>query len=324
MITKKFLLLKNNYMAFYTLQDVKDLDAVYIVHRKKVSKNKLTNLLFNIHNSGKIEKYITLPFRSVWDTLLFKKVISNFSPDYIVFTSSWYSAHLVQYFRNNIHDCKLILQFSDMVSKELGDRYDELINKIPHHFDGVLVYSQEDAIKYGFTYHSIGYSPVKKELLKSTKKYDVVFVGADKGRINKIRKAYNIFTSAGLSCFFYVILVKKEDRLDDGIIYADKVMDFEEYLSYEVSANCLFEIVQDGSSGRTYRMMESIIYNKPLITNCKEILDTPYYRSDYVQLYNDVSEINPSFVNSQHDHVNFNYKGDFSPIRDLEFIEKNW
>ena len=324
MTNNKFLLLENNYMAFHTLQDVEELETVSIFHRKKVSNNKIINLLFNIHNSGKIEKYVTLPFRSIWDNILFKNVIKDLSPDYIVFTTSWYSEHLIKYFRCNSSKSKLILQFSDMVTKELGDKYDSLIEKLPKQFDGILVYSQEDADEYGFTYHSIGYSPVKKELLQPKKQYDVVFVGADKGRINKIREAYNKFTAAGLSCFFYVILVKEEDRLDDGIIYADNVMDFDEYLSYEVCANCLFEIVQEGSSGRTYRMMESIIYNKPLITNCKEILDTQYYRPEYVQLYNDVSEIDPSFVNSQSQPVNFHYKGDFSPIRDLEFIENNW
>ena len=83
-------------MAFHTLQDVEELETVSIFHRKKVSNNKIINLLFNIHNSGKIEKYVTLPFRSIWDNILFKNVIKDLSPDYIVFTTSWYSEHLIK------------------------------------------------------------------------------------------------------------------------------------------------------------------------------------------------------------------------------------
>ncbi len=324
MTDKKYLLLENNYMAFYTTADVEDLENVVIFHSRKVSKNRLTSLLYNIHNSAKISHYIKLPFKGVWDSILFKDLLKRFTPDYIVFTSSWYSDHLTKYFRKNTPQGKLILRFSDMVVKELRRSDERAINKLKGLFDGVIAYSQEDAETFGFTYHSVGYSKLKEGLLTPKKQYDVVFVGADKGRIDKIRNAYNKFRSAGLSCYFYVILVKEEDRKDDGIIYADKVMPFCEYLSYENSAKCLFELVQEGSTGRTYRMMESIIYNKLLITNCPEIKETEYYKPEYVQLFEDVSEIDPSFVKKAPDNINYCYKGDFSPIRDLEFIEANW
>lgn len=320
----KFLLLEQNHMSFYTLQDVEVLDNVRICHFKSVSDNKLVSLLYNIHNSGKIQQFLNLPFKWVWDALLFKKMLKDFKPDYIVFSQSWYSKHLVSYFRKNCKDTKLILRFSDMVVNSLGGDNITKIEKIRNLFDGVMVYNQEDAIKFGFTYRNIGYSAIRSSLLKSCTKYDVVFIGAEKGRMDKIRQAYKIFTSAGLSCFFYVIKVKEQDRRNDGIIYADKVMPFNEYISYEVAAKCLFEIVQDGSSGRTYRMMESIIYNKLLITNCREIVDTSYYNKKYVQLYIDVSEIDPSFVKNAPLKIDFNYQGDFSPICDLEFIENKW
>lgn len=211
-----------------------------------------------------------------------------------------------------------------MVTKGLETNKQDIIERIGRRYDGVLVYSQEDAEKYGFTYHSVGYSAINEKFIKPYKSYDVVFVGAEKGRIEKIRQAYNKFKEAGLSCFFYVIMVKEEDRKNDGIIYGDKVLSFCDYLSYEIAAKCLFEIVQDGSSGRTYRMMEAIMYNKLLITNCTEITHTDYYNPEYVQLYNDVSEIDPTFVSNSSVTVDYQYKGDFSPRRVLEFIERTW
>lgn len=321
---KKHLLLEQNFMSFYMLQDIEDEKNVRIIHSKRVTNNKFINILFNIHNSRKIRKFIKLPFQCIWDYILFDKLLKNFKPDYVVFTLSWYSDHLVTYFRNKNKKSKLILRFSDMVVNSLGTKDKALIEKIRTQFDGVMVYSKEDSEEYGFTYHSMGYSAIKKNLIKPIPSYDVVFIGAEKGRIDKIRQAYNIFTDSGLSCFFYVIMVKEEDRRDDGIIYADEIMPFEDYISYESAAKCLFEIVQDGSSGRTYRMMESIIYNKLLITNCKEITDTSYYIKEYVQLFNDISDIDPSFVKNAPENINYNYSGDFSPLRDLEFIENKW
>ena len=321
---KNFLLLENNYMSFYTLQDIEGLNNVVIYHSKKVSKSKFISLLYNIHNSAKIRRYIELPFKGIWDRVLFRDILQSFVPDYIIFTTCWYSDHLINFFRNNSPNSKLILRFSDMVSRELGDLNETEIVKIKKQFDGVIAYNQEDCDNYGFTYHSVGYSRLKKECFVQTPKYDVVFIGADKGRLEHIRDAYYKFTSAGLKCFFYLIQVKKEDRRNDGIIYSDRIMPFCEYLSYELSSKCLFEIVQDGSTGRTYRMMEAIIYNKLLITNCPEIMNTDYYNIEYIQLYNKVSDIDPSFVFKNHADVNYEYKGEFSPLRYLEFITLNW
>ena len=323
MPAKKFLLLQNNYMSYYTLEDVAHLDNVVIFHHKSVSKSRILNLLYNLHNSGRIQKHLELPFKGLWDELLFGQLMERFVPDYVVFTTSWYSDHLLSFFRNKCNS-KLILRFSDMVVKSIGTEREATIEKIREQFDGVLVYSEEDAAKYGFTYHSVGYSAICPKLLKPRQSYDIVFIGAEKGRIDKIREAYNLFVSAGLSCFFYVLMVKEKDRRDDGIVYADSIMPFDEYLSYEYSAKCLFEIVQDGSSGRTYRMMESIIYNKLLITNCQEISHTRYYNRNYVHLYNNISEIDPSFVKNCPNEINYHYAGDFSPLRVLDFIENTW
>lgn len=324
MTNKNFLLLQGNVQDRYTLNDIAQWSNVIICHRKAVSDNKLLNFLFNLHYSGWINKHIELPLKHIWDSLLFDARLRKFTPDYIVFTTFWYSKHLLLYFREKCPRAKLILRFTDKVERGFPCTDNRIIEQIRSDFDGVLVYNLENASKYGFEYCSVGNSIVPAAQLRSVKKYDVVFIGAEKGRMDTIRYAYQLFRSAGLSCFFYVTMVKKEDRRKDGIIYADKAMSYLEYLSYEVAANCLFEIVQAGSSGRTFRMMEAIMYNKKLITNCPEIQKTEYYHPQFVQLYEDVSEINPHFAATGNGEVNYGYKGDFSPVHVLNFIANRW
>lgn len=307
-----------------TLDDIAQDENVVIYHKKRVSQSWFVNLLFNIHNSGKIQKYIELPLKKVWDGFLFNKLLKTYTPDYVVFTISWDSEHLLKYFRRKCCNAKIILRFTDKIANGLGDNYITKINRIRERYDGVLVYSMEDAKQFGFTYHSVGYSVVNNERLMPCKSYDVVFIGAEKGRIDKIREAYNIFKSAGLSCFFYVTMVREADRKDDGMIYADSGISFKEYLSYVYSAKCLFELVQVGSSGRTFRMMEAIMYNKLLITNCPEITETGYYNPRYVQLFKDVSEIDARFVVDSQKDVDYHYDDGFSPRNVLEFIELTW
>lgn len=321
---KRFLFLENSITSCYTLQDIADLNNVRIVQWKKVTKNWLVNLLFNIHHSGRIAKQVELPFKGIWNGFLFGKLRRQFVPDYIIFTSSWYNESLITYFRKIFKNSKLILRFSDRVSNSYGKDSYLKIQSAKQRFDGVIVYNHEDANEFDCVYHSVGYSLVREGLLKPCKQYDVVFIGAAKGRMNKIREAYCLFKEAGLRCFFYVILAPKSDIRDDGIIYADKVMPFLDYLSYEVNAKCLFEIVQEGTSGRTFRLMESIIYNKLLITNCTEIKETPYYNKEYVFLYNDVCDIDPSFVSKPRGSINYHYRNDFSPKNFMTFVENTW
>ena len=311
-------------MSYYTLHDIADAENVRIIHWKRVTQNPVINKIFNIHHSGKISRYVNLPFKSAWNHIIFGKLLRSFNPDYIIFTTSWHSESLIRYFRKYYRNSKLILRFSDKVSNSsFGENSHHKIQNAKDLYDGIVVYNHEDAQIFDCLYHSVGYSKVNLSLLKPCKKYDVVFIGAAKGRMKKIREAYLKFTKAGLSCFFYVILAPKSEIKNDGIIYANKVMPFLDYLSYEVNAKCLFEIVQTGTSGRTYRLMESIIYNKLLITNCTEIAETPYYIKEFVQLYNDVSDIDPDFVKKQKD-VDFHYSGEFSPKCFMQFVENAW
>ena len=151
---------------------------------------------------------------------------------------------------------------------------------------------------------------------------DVVFVGAAKDRLPLIRQLYHRFTNAGLKCDFYVTEVPESERLDDGIVYGDKNLTFPEYIAREVASDCLLEILQKGSTGRTYRMMEAIIYNKKLITNCPEIKDTPYYNKDYVLYFEDEGQITADCVNKDIGIVDYNYQNDFSPIKYLKFLDE--
>ena len=86
MTGKNFLLLQSNPMFLYTLDDIEGKDNVVILHKKKVSNKKWKNLVFNIHYSGRIKEYIELPFKDIWDKLLFDDLLATFKPDYIVFT----------------------------------------------------------------------------------------------------------------------------------------------------------------------------------------------------------------------------------------------
>lgn len=101
--------------------------------------------------------------------------------------------------------------------------------------------------------------------------------------------------------------------LSAGLSYA-------QVLRRELSAQCLLEIVQPGRKGLTLRPYEAVAYNRKLLTNCKSILDFPYYDPAYMQYFENVEDIDWQWVKDQ-TPVDYGYKGDFSPALLLEDIK---
>ncbi len=319
----KFLILVSDPMSKYTLSDLELNSNVNIVSKINPFKCFIINIIFKIHLSVKINNLVNLPLKSIWYHLLFNKHIVKNNPKYIIFTSPWYSSNLYKYFKKKCRDSKLLLQCKDTVKLALTNNKQVTLQKMKEMFDGIIVYNELDAIKYGFNYHPVGYSKIDEKMIPIFDRCNVCFIGTAKNRINDIKIAYRNFNKAGLKCYFYVVGAKKEDQDNDGIIYSDKNLSFTDYLGHELASDCLFELLQDGSTGRTYRLMEAIIYNKKLITNCPEVLNLKFYDKDCIQYFDSIEKIDPDFIKNDI-HVNYKYDGEFSPIHLLEEIEENW
>ena len=82
----------------------------------------------------------------------------------------------------------------------------------------------------------------------------------------------------------------------------------------------MLELNQDGAVGMTSRFLEAVMYNKKLITNSIAVKDSPFYRPQYIQVYNSITEVSPAFV-LDNQPVDFGYQNEFSPIGLLEHID---
>ena len=70
-------------------------------------------------------------------------------------------------------------------------------------------------------------------------------------------------------------------------------------------------------------MMDAIIYNKKLITNCEEIVMLPYYNENRIHFFNNINQISIDFVRD-HREIDYGYKNDFSNVTFLNFIDSLW
>lgn len=319
MSINKYIYLAADPMSIYTLADFDSNDAVLVINKLTIFKNRIANIIARLWLANWLNVIIDTPGKAVFYKCIFKPLLNNTEERYcFIITPAWFDQQLFTYIRLRFPNAYIVMRFGDKVDKKIKANSRLDLNYINHNSDLVLVYDEQDAKKYGYEYLPMGYSKIPKDKLLIKPNYDCVFIGAAKDRLKDIKYCYQELRKNGFSCFFYVTGVDIQERDEIGIVYADKPMSFIEYLSYEVSAKCLFEILQENASGRTFRMMEAIIYNKLLITNCKEILSTNYNPNN-IQLFNRVSDIDFSFI--KREITFYEYKSDFSPLNILSFVE---
>ncbi len=314
----KYYFLVSDVMSKYTLNDIKNNKNVRIINKAKLPLKRILALACKLHLSLKVNRSFDLPLKKLWYLILLNKSTER---SVFVISPSWYNKQLVSYIRKHFPNSKIVLFFHDIVAKDLKYNKQLRMTEAKSLLDNIVVYNKDDAEKYQVIYHSTGYSPLHKNELKKYPQIDVVFIGAAKNRLSDIRKAYQIFRKKQLQCYFYVMGFDEKDRIDDGINYGDKFLSYDECLALENSARCLFEIVQEGSSGRTYRLMDAVIYNKILLTNCPEILTLDYYKTGNVIYYQKVDDLEYKKIDVR-TITKYNYDGEFSNVKFIEFIEK--
>ena len=109
-------------------------------------------------------------------------------------------------------------------------------------------------------------------------KYDVVFIGADKGRINELIKIYELLHNLGISTYFHIFSDIDRHYSNEELKYIAKDhISYSQVIEIIKNAACILEITQEGQSGATIRVMESIFHKKKLISNNLHLLDMDTY-----------------------------------------------
>ncbi|MEI3222851.1 MAG: hypothetical protein V8R96_00395 [Gemmiger sp.] len=185
-------------------------------------------------------------------------------------------------------------------------------------FDAVFTFDKADANKYHIRFWQTPYSARNE---KSESKIDLYFCGVDTDRtaiINAISKIEKLDFSMDL------IQIENNNQYNDERISThtvDEIMPYEVVLKRTLEANCVLEIVRPGQVGFTLRTFEAVVYNKKLLTNNEHIKEFQFYNPSYMKVFKSVEDIDWKWV-KERNAVNYHYKGDFSPIRLIEEINR--
>ena len=282
--------------------------------------NGLLKTLKKIHCSPKLNKIIKLPFKKIWWRF---STINNVEFDddmnFLVLGDTAFGKSDISYLNNlkllyNVKIVVVILNPVSKISKELKGNIDKV--------DMIFSSDYEDALKFGYTYVPTVYSK-KNVQIKIGITSDIFFVGAVKDRYDMLIKCFEKFKYNNLKIDYYISGVDKNKQKYKDIIKYNNYLHYAEILDKVENSNCIFEILQKSQTAITYRTMEALCYNKKLVTNNQYVKKLPFYNDKYIQVFDDVSDINIDFIREKID-VNYGYNDEYSPRVLLKLIAQNY
>jgi hypothetical protein len=219
-----------------------------------------------------------------------------------------------------------IVCFTQDLIERIRDQYtDKSISPeyLKKYSDLVISYDVSDANKYGFKFHPTIYSDIHF-IENVQEKYDMFFLGRNKGRLDTLVKICEGAKRRGLKCNFILIEVPAEERVKcDGITYIEHGIPYYENLKYCSESRCIVEVLQNDAESPTFRLWESIMLNKKLVTTNVLLQKSKFFDKSYISVFSDELDFDWEFVKKELD-----FPEGRNPLRDnirpehlLEFIE---
>lgn len=163
-------------------------------------------------------------------------------------------------------------------------------------------YSQYDCKKYGMQYNSTFYFDSLLDINQNTKSIhqDVFSICKNKGRKKTLIDLKNELDIMGITSKF--IITATHPRIQR--IGYQKALPYDEVLNQVCSSKALIDYYSDSYAGLSLRVMESIFFEKKLITNNETIYDYNFYEPENIfVLENDNINDLKEFINSPYKKI---------------------
>ncbi len=205
--------------------------------------------------------------------------------------NTWYAG-----WKNELHNAEKIIIFSTQYNDVLN--YIKLVaphvrviywywnpafrsadpNSLPDKLCEKWSFDKNDCERYKMRYNTTFYfDNIKLPVNKS--EFDVVFLGADKGRRAALNSINNELSVIGIKPYFYIVDDNAGKRGYEGQFPA---VDYGRYLEMISKSAAILDYIQEGQTGLTLRPMEALFFKKKLITNDQSITQFDFYNSDNI------------------------------------------
>lgn len=290
-----------------------------VVMLDDVNMNKAIYPIFHLHFSFRLNKYINLPFKFLWNNIypLTHFEINKNEKYTIIFTDvslcNYNQAYLIKMKQ------KFKLRYILMIVNSMNRMRHAIKEEIPL-MDEIFTFDKREAIQYNYQYYPAIYSKQKiGGIEKETAPKTAFFVGVSKGRLIKLVEIYDKLTQNGIKCIFYICGVKNNEKIKRKNIIYNEWLKYNEVLNKIQQSSYIVEVMDQNNSGVTLRTLEALCYNKKLLTNNCKVSGYNFYNKKYIQIFNDIQDIKMDFFNEQ--KVDFGYKNEYSPVNFIKYLD---
>ncbi|MEA4986521.1 MAG: hypothetical protein VB095_00450 [Anaerovorax sp.] len=289
-----------NNVLFLTSGDKWDVDMigdrgidVCPIYKKQ---NKLGRIIRRLHSR------INLINKDIWyDT--WKKNLNGY--ECIIVFDAIIDFQVISYIRNNTNrNCRLIFYFRNIIDSNKR-------NWLKYLFENdyeIWSFDEKDCHKYNLKYNPEYFfeDSINKIEGKSRLKNDIIFIGIDKGRLQKLLELRNIFNDKNLKSYFYILQDKLKYNIEEKKELKKKIMPYKDVLRLTNESKAILELLSGTQEGLTLRSLEAIFLKKKLITDNQKIINYPFYSKENVFILGrDSIDKIQSFINSDYKELDY-------------------
>lgn len=308
-------------------------DDVCYVAGPQATKHGLGKFLYRAHFNKKLNRVVKIPFKGIWNRSYFTCPFKDNKPICFVLFRDWVSLDAytgyIDWLKHRYPGSKFVWFLHDFLENHndfyTGEVLD--IDRYKRVFDLVFSCYPSEAHEYGLIFHKV---PISKLFEAGpASRCDVLFVGKDKGRLDRLITIYDVLTRKGARCRFFVLESSRKtvDPAREGIVLLDSPMPYRTCQEWIAESNCLLELRCDSRAGETLRASEALIYGKKLITDYTALKDSPDFDSDNLRLLASDDEAEGVELSFMTNTIGVNpekteaYRKDFSPVTFLGEID---
>ena len=319
---------KKDTWAEYIWKDIEDIGEIFLDNNILVQGSFFWKLK-KLHFSNRINRYIKLPFKSIWNKKLCiqAKNLNKNDTNYIIFQGSIkFSPQYIKYLKKNFNVVIILYLYDTIVEMGIGKTRKDFFRYCNYYYiDMVFSFDYGDCKKLDINYFDLYSSEkLKKSSLQQLPIIGVFYIGTcrSKERLELIHKFYEKFHRE-IPCEFYLVGVNESEIKYPNQIHYNEPLNYSEVLKKIEKYSCLLEINNTDQEGYTVRFKEAICYNKKLITNNSNVKKSSYYNEQNIFVFDNIDDINPEWILNEC-KAEYYYNGEFSPLELVKRIKTKY
>lgn len=227
-----------------------------------------------------------LPYREIW----FKKSKDKVEYKKIILFDPLITPEYIKWIHEKYPYSKIILSYENRADKTINP------DKVPSYVIKCS-YDMDDCNEYSMHWMMPSFFGEYVRTCKPTPKYDILYVGRDKGRANYLLQLEKELKEMGLKTYFHICADRQYLRFKKK--YYKKLLSYDEYLELLVDSRAILNIVPKGQRSVTQREMEAVFNGLKCITNNSGIKDFALYdKSIFFILEKENIKYIPLFLNT--------------------------